>query len=246
MSNDKSGKKRALMFKLTGDAATWCIIVGLMAGCVPLFKGIQGLEDTLAPELVSYRQTAAGTVLLEFSESVSLVPEETNPGPEGTLEAVEDGSATVSVSISGWDVPGRRYELSGSAKDANGNLLWFCLPFYGFNAHPADVVINEFINENSSTRYEKAELFVRSGGNLGGLTIYNGAPGMYRSFAVFADQEVRTGEYLVVHFRGDEEGPEYSAEIDEYGPETAETLNAAASSQAIADVRDFWVRGIRA
>jgi hypothetical protein len=233
----------SLIPALFRQISLWSLLVALFAGCVPLFKGIQSTRDVIAPVITGYRQIDQRRIEIDFSEAVFAAVEDFTVEAEGSIIAVSTGTSSIGIEIEGWNEPGRAYRVEGQVNDKQGNSIWFSLPFYGFNENPAHLAVNEFINENSSTRYEKAELLVVQGGNLGGISVYNGTPAMFRSMMTFADQEVYAGEYLVIHFRYQEEEADVHLEVDEYDGVAADCMNAAASTQATSDVRDFWVRG---
>ena len=236
--------KKGIRIYLTAyRAALHILTLTLALSCVPLFKGVQNLRDISAPQFVSIVQPDESTLLLTFDQPVTGELKHFIPHGNFTLSSVHAEEHALSIQIQNADDPGREYFIEGTVHDANDNALWFLLPFYGFNRNPARLMLSEFISEHSSNRYEKVELYVMDAGNLGGLSVYNGAATEHKSKLVFASQDVTEGEYLIVHFRsleGDDTG-----QFDEYGIVADGTLNRATSSQATANVRDFWARGIQ-
>ncbi len=215
----------------------------LFGACVPLYQRLQSSHDVSSPVLLEYALNGAQTITMEFSEPVIPGDVQEYEISGGHVVSIDAAETVVKFSFSGCNEPGTRYALSGRVEDLKGNELWFSLPFYGYNASPPELVINEIIVENSSSRYEKMELYVLRGGNLGGITIYNGSPGEHRSRMIFLPQDVETDEYMVIHFRSDEAIDNLITEIDEYGESETAMLNTATSAQATTSVRDFWVRG---
>lgn len=104
-------------------------------------------------------------------------------------------------------VAGERYVLRGKVKDTNGNSLSFIVDFYGPNANPAQVIINEFNPEGQKdgNNPETIELYVTKGGNMGGITVYKGVKELYDVLYVFPSFNVNDGDYILVHVRYDRE-----------------------------------------
>lgn len=212
----------------------------MLLSCVPLFRGIRGMKDLQPPLYTGLEQPGKGILILNFNEGIDFDVENFRAHGGFGISAIEHlEESSLRLSLNGDDTPGEELTLEGRVKDSAGNELWFLLPFYGVNGNPADLIISEFITEHSSSRYEKVEIFVLRRGNLGGITVYNGSARDHKSVIRFQDQEVETGEYLIVHFRSDDA----PGEIDEYGDTPEIAGNTAYAANAIADVRDFWVEG---
>lgn len=235
-------KRRIRAYVIGRSLSLYLITILLLMSCLPLFRGIQSMKDLRAPAFISVEQPDNTTLLLSFDQSVNARVEDFISHGDFSLNGVAAEDRMLRVSIQDADDPGREYFIEGRVEDDSGNSLWFILPFYGFNNSRAVLVLSEFINENSKSRYEKVELYVSQAGNLGGITVYNGAAGEHKAKMVFASQEVEAGEYLVVHFRSLEGDDAETGQVDEYGTEE-EVLNRASSPQATANVRDFWAEG---
>ncbi|MGI9255417.1 MAG: hypothetical protein ACR2PY_00615 [Salinispira sp.] len=217
--------------------------LSLALSCIPLFRGIQSMRDISAPELIEVMQPDEHTLTLTFDQEIQGEADNFIPHEGFSLDDMSIEANVLHMHISKADDPGKEYIIEGVVQDLSSNELWFFIPFYGFNGNSAELVISEFINENSSSRYEKVEFYVKKGGNLGGITVYNGAATEYKSNIVLASQEVNEGDFLIVHFRSQEGSSEETGEIDEYGPPSDDVLNEAFSPQAIAGTRDFWATG---
>ena len=211
--------------------------------CVPLFRGLQDAKNLEPPQFVNMVQPDERTLLFNFDQPVNGKLDQFIPHGDFSLSTINAQENMLEIVIQGASDPGREYFIEGTVHDQDNNALWFLVPFYGFNRNPARLLLSEFISEHSSRRYEKVELYVSEAGNLGGLTVYNGATETYKSQLVFSSQDVEEGEYLIVHFRSLEGDDADTGQIDEYGSATEGALNRASSAHAIADVRDFWAQG---
>jgi len=103
---------------------------------------------------------------------------------------------------------------------------------YGYNGHLPDIVINEFTTQGSKSRPDIVELYVKSSGNIGGLTLYEGSMSDWESRKILPAVEVTADSYILIHFRP--QGIE--AEIDET-TSTSSSGGISAHDQAW----DFWV-----
>ncbi|WP_178843168.1 hypothetical protein [uncultured Treponema sp.] len=133
---------------------------------------------------------------------------------------------------------GVNYVLTGLIKDSGGNELSFSLPFSGFNENPARLVLSEVRSKHSTSKgvlkkCEFVEVYVLKGGSTAGLEIVAGSDGDAKKY-VFPDINVKTGEFITVHFRTVGDGDC----IDELGA-NLELSTGTDSSPA----RDLWVEG---
>jgi hypothetical protein len=71
-----------------------------------------------------------------------------------------------------------------------------------------------------------------SAGNLGALRLFTGRSSMEEPLLEFPPVEVGEGEYILVHLRSWEEGT---------ADETGTDLAASGGTEALPDVRDFWL-----
>ena len=155
--------------------------------------------------------------------AVSVLSVSAGPTAEGVL-----------VLLDGDQEPGVAYVLTGLVSDIAGNLSSFVLPYWGFNADPARLVINELLTEGTASRPDAIEFFVLHGGNLAGLTVFIGSPGLHDMRYVFPACNVAAGEFIILHLKP--QGlPE---EVDE-----VEDMTLSGGIDASATARDFWVRG---
>jgi hypothetical protein len=129
--------------------------------------------------------------------------------------------------------PGQRYLLELEVRDSRGNALELAMELYGYNPGAPRLLINEFTTQGSDTHPDVVELFAAGGGNMAGVTLYQGTAASWDDRLVFPPFEVRAGQYLLVHFKP--QGlPE---ERDEPGDPA---LSGGLDASPVAC--DFWVR----
>jgi len=211
--------------------------------------------DLRPPAVVSWGATGPGELLVVFDEAVKAdplafdvarrpgaqaEPDAGLPGGAGSpalsILAVLEGPtpAAVLVELVRDQEPGLAYVLTGRVSDRAGNLSSFVLPYWGFNDNPAGMLVNELLTEGSSSRPDAIELFVHQGGNLAGLTLFIGSPGLHDLRYVFPACLVSAGEFLILHLK-----PQGLAEeLDEL-----EDITLSGGIDASPVARDFWVRG---
>ena len=213
----------------------------VLLSCCGQLPDLRSFEDVdLKPPVLLKVVPADGLGLrLVFDEPLSersvFILEE---GPEVT--EVRFLREEVELDLSESQIPGKPYILGGDTRDLRGNSLSFLVRFYGFNPSPPDMVINEFINQGSSTHPDVVELKVLSPGNAAGLVLCEGTTDTWSDRFVFPSLELCAGEYLLVHFK-----PQgIPGEVDETGPgDQPETFTASEGLDASPLCRDFWVSG---
>lgn len=205
--------------------------LAVIAGCAPLEDTLYFADqDFTPPSMISLEVTGPTSIVARFSEVTTaeraFVSSElgevsvSQAGPELTFETERAGEV------------GRPYQLEAVVTDEAGNTMSFVETVYGYNPAVPEVLINELTTQGSSTHPDVVELRLLSHGNLGGLTLYAGAPAEYDARIVFPDVELPADSYVVVHFKP--EGiPE---EIDEL-----EDPTASGGLDATDTGWDFWV-----
>lgn len=156
------------------------------------FSNILTLTDSAFPVLRSVQAVSRDSVELEFDEDVFADPDAFYP---------------CSSSISGRILtlyppqeikPGSSVRLDGTVRDGAGNSTTFSVTVWGYNQDPAVMRINEFTTKGTRTQPDRTELEVLRGGNLAGMTLFDGIPGNFRSVCILPDEDVGTGDYVVV------------------------------------------------
>jgi hypothetical protein len=243
----------------SGSCLIPCFAALALASCIPdPVIAVFEPGDLRPPAVVTWGAIGPAEILVVFDESVRadsgafdvarrLAGQEegdaglpldsgSSPVPGASILSVGEGPTPegVLVVLKGNQEPGLAFVLTGLVSDSSGNLSSFVLPYWGFNADPAGLVINELLTEGSSTRPDAMELFVHEGGNLAGLTLFIGSPGLHDLRYVFPACSVDKGEFIILHLKP--QGlPEEVDELDDV------TLSGGLDSSAVA--RDFWVRG---
>jgi len=155
-------------------------------------SNILTLSDTAFPVLKSVQAVSADSVELEFDEPVFADPDSFYPcsscinGNILTLYPREEIR------------PGYSVRLEGTVRDGAGNSTTFSVQVWGYNAHPAVMRINEFTTRGTRTQPDRTELEVLHGGNIAGMTLYDGIPGNFRAMCILPDEDVRTSDFVVV------------------------------------------------
>ncbi len=205
--------------------------------------------------------TASSSVLPDSttSSSASSAGDSEGDAKSGNTIAVtasyDDAGTGVTLALASATDIGVSYELSGTMQDKDGNTLTFSLPFTGFNDHPARMVLNEVRSEHTATKPEFVELYVLKGGNTAGLEIVSGADGDDEKYS-FPIMEVKTGEYITVHYRtvegqkwANETGSDLTlADTPDSVPTTTATGTKAAKALVAVQpsARDLWLENTSA
>jgi hypothetical protein len=203
-----------------------------LAACGPLTAVRERLEpDVTPPVLLRLRTLSESQLELAFDEPVRCQVEDVEILPPCPVTTVTAEDCLLLLEIPG-QVPGLAYHLEATVEDPQGNALQFLALFYGFNARVPRLLINELTVRGSDTHPDVVELKALSGGNMGGVVIYEGTPSSYGDRLVFPAFEVASGEFLLLHFR-----PQgIAGEVDELeNPASSGGLDS--SEQAW----DFWV-----
>lgn len=219
--------------------------------CTLTPQGIQVLSgDYTCPKLVSFNLTSENDALVSFSrpvefEKLSISSSSSTSGTSstnGTNETEEISVKSTAISEGTYlltfenDLDCRNlYTLEGNVKDLHGNTLYFKDTFQGYNSRIPEIRLNEIRTEYTKPKCEFIELLVLSDGNLGGMELLSAVDGKEKSY-IFPPVEVKSGEYVVVHFRKIEDG-----EIDELEDDCTVSGGTEAGSW-----RDLWVENTSA
>ncbi len=223
---------RGLVTRILGAAALAAVTLG---ACAPLQEAKDNSwGDLVPPVYLGVRALGPNQVAVEFDEAVRLTPSTVALSDAlGTAEARVEETAVI-VETEHQSQPGTEYTLEGRVEDGAGNSTTFLASFYGFNPDIPEIVINEFTTQGSGTRPDVVELYLKSAGNLGGLTLYEGTPGEWETRYVFPAMELPAGAYVLVHYRP--EGiPEEITETDD----PTESGGIDATDEAW----DVWIAG---
>lgn len=188
--------------------------------------------DWMPPVLLAVEAREDHVVALTFDEEVMLTDATFDP-PAAVLDAVWRGTA-LEIEVDRPFAPGAEYWIDAVVEDTQGNISSLLVGFWGANPDLPAVLINEVVCEGSSTNPDWVELRLLEAGNVGGLTLYEGSPGIWDSRVTLPDLDLPAGAYIVVHFKptGD---PSEINETDD--PAASGGFNATDTAW------DVWVAG---
>lgn len=134
---------------------------------------------------------------------------------------------------------GMKYSVFGTAEDATGNSLTFCVYVLGFNPSVPKMIITEAqikygtgkVNGETVYRAEFVELLALEDGNLSGLELLSASDGESKK-VVLPPVDVKKGEIILVHPRATEGGGCVNEDGDD--------LNLATAPHSKDGVRDLW------
>jgi len=188
--------------------------------------------DWVPPMLSRIVARSPEVIALEFDEPVRLLEATIEPPVivaaatwrNGALEIA--GTERFEASIEYW--------VDARVEDEAGNISSVLASVYGLNENLPLLRISEVVCEGSSTHPDWVELEVIESGDLAGVCLYEGSPGVWDSRKVFPSVPVSAGEFIVVHFKP-EVIPE---EIDEISDPSE-----SGGRDVHPDAWDFWVAG---
>ncbi|MFP4375320.1 MAG: hypothetical protein ACLFPO_13385, partial [Spirochaetaceae bacterium] len=216
---------------VTAGAAAAVAAAVALGACAPLEDTVYFADqDFTPPSMVSIEAVGPTTIVARFTEDTTA--ESAYVSAElGEVDARADGREVTFETEQAGEV-GRSYQLEAVVADAAGNTMSFVETIYGYNSDVPAVLINEVTTQGSAGHPDVVELRLLSAGNLGGLTLYAGAPGEHDGRLVFPAVELPKEAYVVVHFKP--EGlPEEVDELED--PAASGGLDASDTAW------DFWV-----
>ena len=214
---------------------TLLLMAVLLAGCLPV-SDLREIDefDLRPPALLGISVPSAREVRLAFDQEVRVETGDVRITPALSLGGIETRGSEVLLTLGENQALGVEYYLEGRVEDENGNSMSFITPFYGYNPRVPGLIINEFTTQGSGNHPDIAELAVLSGGNLAGVTLYEGTREDFAQKKVLPPLEVAGGDYILIHFKP--QGiPE---EIDE-----TESPDESGGLDASPGAWDFWVVG---
>jgi hypothetical protein len=213
-----------------------------LASCAVTADSVKMAQgDFTVPELQDFAPTGEKMLLLRFSKPVELADvhitdEQTGSVVSSGIRRETDDDSVVELELTDTTQAGKRYWVNGVASDKAGNSLDFSVEFTGYNERVPKLVLSEVRSEASSPKnYEFVELYAMTAGNLAGVTLLSANYGQEKIYE-FPPVEVRSGEYIVVHYR--KTGDEADLAMDE----TGDDLTASKGKQSTPG-RDFWREG---
>lgn len=213
--------------------ATAIAAVGV-AGCTPRQAwDPRSLGDIVPPVLESAGLDATGALKMSFDEPVTVVGGSLLLDPPMPPPDVRASGTSLLLLVQD-QVRGAEYRLELTVEDAAGNSTALITRFYGFNPEVPRLLLNELTPRGSGDHPDLVEIRVLSDGDLAGVALFQGTASDWVDRIVFPACRVRSGEYILVHFR-----PEGTPdERDETGPR-----DGSAGADSSPTALDFWVRG---
>ncbi len=213
---------------------TFMLSAGLSFSCGPI-PAIGAIEkaDIDPPLFISIKAVSPNEIRIYFDETVNINADAVKIIPETKVVSIEDNMKEIKL-ITGFQIPGINYSIQVAAADARGNSNSFIAGFYGFNPDIPEILINEFTTQGTGRHPDIIELKTLSGGNMGGVVLYEGTPSNFRSRIVFPAFIVKKDDFILVHFK-----PQgISGEADE-----TENKRDSEGYDSSDNAYDFWVKG---
>lgn len=187
-------------------------------------------RDITPPDLIMIEAISRNSIILKFNESINFIQSSYISREDLKISNFLYHNNSVEIIFENDMIPGQEYCSEFKFEDNFSNYTYFISKFYGFNPLIPELLINEFICKGTSTNPDKVELYVKRGGNMAGVTIFNGVSRSYDSMFVFPEITVNSGDYIVIRSVTDRYPNEY-IEID--------NLSFENDSKFIAGVRDI-------
>ena len=155
--------------------------------------------NIIPPKITDLIINNSDSVAFYFSGNIQPLKKVFNVSPDIGISEIKTEGSVLTVTFSTSQLPGAEYYLKGAVKDSHGNSLTFCAEFYGFNPYIPELVINEITTQGSSSHPDMAEIFIKSDGNMAGITFFEGCSEDYDAKYVFPSIEVKEGDYFIIH-----------------------------------------------
>lgn len=204
MKHNVSVWSRAILWVVASGMVVIVMVLGY-AGCneQPSGGGVEfnDMIDLQPPRLETVQ--VRGTDRVEFcvDEPVSVVEQSLRVSEPLVIDGHRATECGVMIILGVTMIPGEQYTVSMTVVDESGNSLDILTNVYGYNDRVPQVVINEFTTRGSSTHPDVVELYLKSAGNIGGVTLYEGSPQDWESRKVLPALELEAGAYLLLHFK---------------------------------------------
>lgn len=214
------------------------IIIALVTSCgpIPYYNRDTSPPDLTPPQLKGIKTTSPHKIILIFDEEANLNPSLTRISPSLkiiSIEKISNHSTEITVTLE-KQIPGREYRIKTEATDRYSNSISLVKKFYGYNSKIPTLLINEFTTRGSGKHPDIVEIYVVEGGNMGGITFYNGTRGNFSNTLTFPSFPVKRGDFILIHCKptGKEE------EINE-----TKDKKLSRGYDASENAYDFWLLG---
>jgi hypothetical protein len=188
------------------------------------------------PVFLGVKAISSREIKFDFSKPVTV--SFINFDPPMEIQSITGGAPhdgkSVLVNLKESIQGGERIVADLLVEDELGNTLGVLTPFRSRNDRIPGLIITELCTEYTKPKAEFVEIKTLSAGNLGSVRLFIAGTGMAEPVFEFPPAEVAAGEYLVLHLRTLD-----PASVNE----TGSNLGLSPGTEALSDVRDFWVPG---
>jgi hypothetical protein len=214
----------------------WTLVLPVLGFTACSCSTEQGLQKILGdsaepPVFLGVRAVSSQEIRFDFSRPVMVSALSFDPPLE--FQSISEG-ASVRVSLKEALQGGARIVADILVEDEGRNTLGVLVPFRAKNDRVPSLVITELRTEYANPKAEFVEIKTLTAGNLGAIRLFTGGTGMAEPVFEFPPAEAAAGEYLVLHLRTLDD-----AAVNETGP----NLGLSPGTEALPNVRDFWVPG---
>jgi len=182
---------------------------------IPAVNILEG-KDSKPPILIGTRATGKKQVILIFDEKVDLI---LNTNKE-KIESISYKGNIAYIFLKQTLEPWEKITFDFIAMDSRKNTTSLICPIFGFNARKPIALINEITTKGTKTQPDRTELLILKGGNLAGLTLYQGCKDNWETRVILPNREVNNGDFIVIWWT-----EQLPTDIDDYKNICAKTSN---------------------
>jgi len=175
----------------------FCTISLLFSTCtfekIPAINILEG-KDSNPPVLIEIKASAQKQIMLIFDEKVTLILNNNKDKIESINYKGNIAYLLLKKTLEPWE----KISLDFIALDTKKNSTSLVCPIYGFNARKPLALINEITTKGTKTQPDRTELLILKGGNLAGLTLYQGCIDNWDTRLILPNKEVNSGDFIVI------------------------------------------------
>lgn len=174
------------------------ILLFTILSCDNYNRLVDSNMDITPPTLISLNVVSSNSIKVVFNENVIFKESSFVSRENSVINDVISAPNSANITFMDNFIPGMEYCSEFRFEDTNGNSISFIAKYYGFNPSPPELVINEFICKGTKTNPDKVEIYIKKGGNMAGITLFNGVSENYDTMFIFPSMKVNSGEYIVI------------------------------------------------
>lgn len=160
---------------------------------IPAVNILEG-KDSNPPILIGAKASGKKLLMLIFDEQINLIINK----EKDKIESITYKGNIAYISLKQTLEPWEKITLDFIAMDLRKNTTSLICPIYGFNARKPLALINEFTTKGTKTQPDRTELIILKGGNLAGLTLYQGCKEDWDTRVILPNKEVNNGDFIVI------------------------------------------------